>query len=132
MKPRDAVFARDRMSCVMCGGTYSLNLHHRRTRGMGGTKRPESNLPANLLVLCGSGTQGCHGWVTQNPDLARERGYVVRQHADPEQVPVVAHGAWVFLRNDGTADRIDMTCPIQGFDDCTDGTPCIACPRGAA
>lgn len=99
---RDRVFARDGLACVMCGSTYQLTLQHRRCRGAGGTRRPETNGLANLIVLCGSGTTGCHGWAEANPSAARARGYRVPQHANPSDVPVIVHGVWSWLCDDGT------------------------------
>ena len=50
--------------CARCGKdvTYiQSSIQHRKARGMGGTNDPSINSPANLIVLCGSGTTGCHG-----------------------------------------------------------------------
>lgn len=130
-KVRDLVYGRDGMSCALCGSTYALTLQHRRARGMGGTKRTSTNSPAALVVLCGSGTTGCHGMIESQPDLARSRGYRVGQYVEPPDVPILWHGAWVFLCDDGTVHRIGGGCPIPGWDGCSDQTPCIACPRAA-
>lgn len=129
---RDLVYARDGMACTLCGSTYPLTLQHRRARGMGGTLRPETNSPAALVVLCGSGTTGCHGLIEAQPDLARARGYRVGQYVDPADVPILWHGSWRFLTAEGRAVPIGATCPIPDFDDCTDGSACIACPRAIA
>jgi hypothetical protein len=59
---------------------------------MGGTSRPESNGPANLLLLCGSGTTGCHGRIESNRSEAYEKGWLVGQVNDPREVPV-----WISL-----------------------------------
>lgn len=93
---RDTVFARD-LSCIVCRETYQLQVHHRRPRGAGGTSRPESNQAANLVLLC----LEHHAWVESNRDVARNSGYLVPQHADPTDVPIVRHGQWVWLSNDG-------------------------------
>lgn len=105
---RDRVFGRDGMACVMCSGTYPLTLQHRRARGMGGTRRADTNGMAALIVLCGSGTTGCHGWTEANPTLALERGYRVAQHQTPADVPLVWHGAWVLLTDDGAVHHLPM------------------------
>jgi hypothetical protein len=55
---------------------------------MGGTSRPEVNEPANLILLCGSGTTGCHGAVEANRTLAVENGLLLPAGAVPEEVPV--------------------------------------------
>ncbi|WP_018807296.1 hypothetical protein [Salinispora arenicola] len=57
---------------------------------MGGTSRPDVNQPGNLLLLCGDGVSGCHGWATVG-DVAEatRRGVVVPLGcADPAGVPV--------------------------------------------
>jgi len=83
---------RDHHVCVHCGTTgHGLSTHHRRNRGMGGSRWAGINLPTNLLTLCGDGTTGCHGWVTEHPTQARELGLAVSLHADPATVPVTTH-----------------------------------------
>lgn len=82
--------------CERCGirlasamqRALGYSIHHRRPRGMGGTSRTDANSPANLLLLCGSGTTGCHGWVEANREAALEQGFLVRQGDDPAAVPV--------------------------------------------
>lgn len=74
---------------------------------MGGDRRPDTNEAANLLLLCGSGTTGCHGWVHQWPDLAMERGWLVSRWGGPAELPVrlALHG-WVRLSDDGSWARV--------------------------
>lgn len=96
-KVRDLVHARDESRCIVCGETYLLQVHHRRPRAAGGTRRPETNGPANLVVVC----LEHHVWLEKNRDLARQRGYLVRQHVDPADVPLVHCGEWVYLTDDG-------------------------------
>lgn len=97
------VWQRDQGRCVRCGrpavGEWSIQ--HRRARGMGGTRRPDANSAANLVVLCGSATTGCHGWVESHPTEAARWGYRVAQNQDPAQVAVWWHGRWVGLTEDG-------------------------------
>jgi hypothetical protein len=54
---------------------------------MGGTSDPSANGTANLLVLCGSGTTGCHGWVESNRASARDLGLLVSQWDTPDDIP---------------------------------------------
>ena len=87
--------------CARCGrdGVY---IHHRRARGMGGTKRPEINLPSNLLFLCGTGTTFCHGWIEHNRAEARVNGWLLRSGDDPCKVAVLLwDGRRVLLDDDG-------------------------------
>lgn len=70
---------------------------------MGGSSRPDTNGPQNLIVLCGNGTEGCHGWVESNREAALECGWLVLQSADPAREPVLVRGhRWVWLAADGT------------------------------
>ena len=77
---------------------------------MGGTDRPELNLPSNLLSLCGSGTTGCHGDIESNRTLAYEKGWIVKRDHDAAETPVeisidmpgvAAIKKMVFLTDDG-------------------------------
>lgn len=95
---RRQVAARDTGRCVCCGAFVvdpeSMHAHaqwsiqHRKARGMGGTKDPAVNDPTNLLVLCGSGTTGCHGRVETNRAWARDAGFAVSKWANPAVIPV--------------------------------------------
>jgi 5-methylcytosine-specific restriction protein A len=103
LKVRDLVFQRDGSACVVCRDTYQLQVHHRRPRGAGGTQRPESNEAANLVVVCLTH----HSWLESQRELARQRGYLVPQHANPEDVPIVWCGVHVYLRADGSVEPVD-------------------------
>lgn len=65
---------------------------------------PWINLPANLLLLCGSGTTGCHGWIEAHRGDSLDLGWLVSRNSKtlPEDVPVphVLHGL-VLLDNVG-------------------------------
>jgi hypothetical protein len=79
------VDARDQQCCVRCGKWLSNNgsRHHRQRRAVGG------HLVVNLILLCGSGTTGCHGWVHANPARARAEGLIVRASiVDVGMVPI--------------------------------------------
>jgi hypothetical protein len=72
---------------------------------MGGAwHREDTNSPANLVILCGTGTGSCHGWVESNRSKAYELGLLVRQNAAPSQVPIhhAVHGL-CWLTDDGEA-----------------------------
>jgi hypothetical protein len=69
---------------------------------MGGSKRPELNQPANLLVLCGSGTTGCHGRIESDRSDAIEAGIILYSQDVPEQRPFQDNlGQWWNLDNQG-------------------------------
>lgn len=80
-----AVDTRDKQRCVRCGVWIQNNgsRHHRMRRAAGG------HVIANIILLCGSGTTGCHGWVHANPAEARADGLIVRSTVlDITRVPL--------------------------------------------
>ena len=89
--------------CEICGLALHDGLvwreahsfHHRRPRGMGGTRDKAANSPANLLLLCGSGVTGCHGRIERERSTAYIYGWLVRQGDDPAQAPV-----WVWRQGE--------------------------------
>lgn len=105
-----AVDFRDQQKCVRCGVwiAYGGSRHHRQRRRDGG------HLVANIVLLCGSGTTGCHGWAHANPKAARACGLIVRSSVpDVCLVPleiidldVSLHPSYVTLSEDG--QRIPM------------------------
>jgi hypothetical protein len=98
---------RDNNTCVVCGVHVGDggNVHHRRNRGMGGSRA--ANAISNLLVACGSPSSGCHGLLTERPwEIDAERyGWVLPTNgsADPATVPVlVAWLGWALPLADGS------------------------------
>lgn len=79
-----------------CGSVLGMprervSVQHRRAQGMGGTALAETNANlANLLILCGTGVTGCHGWAEVGErELAERRGLWVRhEYRDGVPVPV--------------------------------------------
>lgn len=93
-----AVDARDEERCFRClvpvrGGSR----HHRQLRRFG------DHSPANLLLLCGSGTTGCHGWVHAHPAEAYRHGWLVHGWDTPAAVPVLGDRGrrWWVLTTEG-------------------------------
>jgi len=106
---RELVNARSGWKCERCGKRGDMQYHHRRARGMGSTKRPESNLAANCLHL----DSACHAEIESRRAVAYENGWLVRQQEAPTDVPVLRRGVWVLLDNDGGYVR--WTAPgVQG------------------
>ena len=98
-KSAEAVKNRDEF-CVRCGRGGS-NVHHRRMRSQS-PKAVVHNLE-NMIVLCGSGSSGCHGWVHGNPEESYKQGWLVESWQSPEDVPVrYASGDFYYLNNRGT------------------------------
>lgn len=77
--------------------------HHRQGRRLG------DHGAANLVLLCGSGTTGCHGWAHANPRAARELGLIVSAYADAVATPIYLEHLrqWAHLETNG--DRIMIT-----------------------
>lgn len=96
---RRQVATRDEGRCIACGTAVvdpdtmqpyaTWSIQHRTARGMGGTRNPAINAPANLLVLCGDGVSGCHGYVEHHRTWAQDHGFAVSRYQDPELIPVV-------------------------------------------
>lgn len=111
-KTRFAVLARAFYNCERCGRDflgYPVSVHHRRPRMMGGSKNPALHKCANLLVLCGTGTSGCHGWVESNRDKARELGYLIQKVESAHEIPFQdINEKWWVIDNDGTKKRFDL------------------------
>jgi hypothetical protein len=105
---RDKLAVRSGGHCELCGLARATNWHHRKNRSQGGGH----NL-ANAMHLCGSGTTGCHGMVTESPARAYDRGWSVRSGFSPDAVPLVFQGSWALLSDDGGVFR-----PPQGPSRC--------------
>lgn len=78
---------RDAGWCIRCGKP-SRQLHHRQLRSQGGRHVPE-----NLITLCGSGTQLCHGYVHSHIRESLDSGWLVSGTADPALIPVMVFSA---------------------------------------
>lgn len=87
--------------CERCCAGGRLDVHHRRARKAGGTKRPEINSPENLLVLCRS----CHHAITNTNGHRADyefEGLVIREDLrDSADVKVLLAGGWFLLDSSG-------------------------------
>lgn len=106
---RQLVVDRAMGCCEICGRRIfdrddrpiaEYSIHHRRARGMGGRSGPEINSPANLLLLCGSGVTGCHGYVESHRAEAYTNGWLIRADHNPAHVPVLLEGNDLYLHDD--------------------------------
>ncbi|HSE46092.1 MAG TPA: hypothetical protein VLA89_12270 [Gemmatimonadales bacterium] len=60
--------------CALCGETEPLTLHHI-------SNKPRDDVEANLVMLCGSGTTGCHGMIEAwDPRKRAELATYIREH----------------------------------------------------
>lgn len=104
------ILDRSQRCCEACGvglgpeRGVDWSVQHRVPRGMGGTRWEGSNLPSNLMVLCGSGTTGCHGFAESHRAHAIGCGWLVSSHADPAQHPVLIErgSRWVYFADDAS------------------------------
>lgn len=60
----------DMARCEKCGAASPLTRQHLVKRSHGGGWDPR-----NIVILCGSGTTGCHGWAEGNPVEAQAAGW---------------------------------------------------------
>jgi hypothetical protein len=114
----DVVMDRDQGCCVVCGKVLfgyrgrEWSIHHRRAKGMGGTRRPDTNEPQNLISVCGGGNNsGCHGTIHRHPKDAVVMGWTIPKEStvDLETVHLalfarfddVRGTRWVTLTSDG-------------------------------
>lgn len=104
----DLVDARDAYTCARCGHqAQGGSRHHRQLRRHG------DHSPANLVLVCGSGTTGCHGWAHGNPAEAYKTGWLVHSWHNPEHVPIQVAGSrgstWALLDRAGSRHTMSNT-----------------------
>ena len=103
-RTRDIIRKRSNGRCELCGMPLNIygQIHHRRPRGMGGTKRMDSASAANGLYV----HQKCHEKIESNRAHALEMGWLMHQTDDPVQVPVRLWLGWRLLRDDGSIEMV--------------------------
>lgn len=96
---REHVANRAGGRCELCGVPPARHhYHHRRPRGMGGSKRRDTNTCCNLLWLCAT----CHLQVVEvQREKALRNGWLVYQGRDPAAHPVLLWDGWFYLTPDG-------------------------------
>lgn len=121
-KTRRLIRERAKDRCELCGtpAYETAQIHHRKPRGMGGTKNPESRSPANGLLV----HFRCHHRIEMNRADALTNGWLVRQSDDSTAVPVRLHYGMVLLKDDGSFDVLDEKYQSRslGEDDLKDST----------
>lgn len=111
-----AVDIRDNFCCVLCGRAIDGgSRHHRQLRRHG------DHSPANIVLLCGSGTTGCHGWVHAHPAASYAQGWLVHSWHAPELVPLPTAGrhgpVWAFHTRSGLRTTMTTTCALHALDE---------------
>lgn len=80
-------------------------IHHRRPRGLGGSKNPATGQASNALAVC----VVCHSHAESHRSDALDRGWIVRQGHAPAEVPVFRYGRWVLLDDEGGIAPVEVT-----------------------
>lgn len=101
-KVRGQLRMREDNWCAKCGLKYANNAHHRKNRSQGG----QDDL-SNLLLLCGSGTTGCHGYITEHPRDSINHGWSVLSVHNPIDIPVFYRNTWVYLDDLGNMQPVE-------------------------
>ena len=97
-KVRDLIQARAKGICELCQFTnVQLQIHHRRPRGMGGSKQAETNQASNGVLLC----LRCHQLIERFRTDALHTGWLVLQGKHPAETPIWRNKRWVQLGDDG-------------------------------
>lgn len=99
-KTRHLIQARAQHRCELCGTAIRTagQIHHRKARGMGGTKNPESKSASNGLYV----HLKCHAKIEQNRSIAYDNGWLVHNWDSSEDSPVLMWDGWKLLNSDGT------------------------------
>lgn len=95
---------RSRGWCEVCGEVRVQEHHHRRPRGMGGSRLDTTNRASNGLGLC----TGCHRLIEGNRTVAKLHGWLVPQGADPSVRPVSYRGQPALLDDDGNIRYLEV------------------------
>jgi len=99
----EVVLARSGSVCEVCGNAWAEQLHHRRPRASGGSRRVDTNSPANILALCAQ----CHTQVESKRSWAIVHGRLLQQHQDPAVTPVLLRHGWLLLHDNGTTIGVE-------------------------
>ena len=97
--------------CEFCfyPATEEMQIHHRRPRGMGGSKDPVTASPANGVWV----HYHCHRAIEENRQHSLATGYLVHQHRDPRDIPVMMPQVTAFgmlLDDEGGYEPLQEPC----------------------
>ena len=95
---KQVIYARAHGCCELCGlRTDSGDCHHRRPRGMGGSRDKVLGLPSNGLYLC----RRCHDRVESDRQRALVFGWLLETNRVPCARPVRLRDGWFHLGDAG-------------------------------
>lgn len=112
------VDARDEERCSWCGTSLSVlpgSRHHRLRRRDGG------HSVSILILLCGSGTTGCHGRAHSRVRWARANGLIIPAvsriaAADVPEIPVRTRRGWELHPDEGGFELILEAAALERLD----------------
>ena len=70
---------------VRCVAGLMEAKHHRRVKGIGGSRMPETQAASNGISVCNA----CHRFIHEHPVWATENGFLVSQWRMPVEMPVL-------------------------------------------
>ena len=107
---KELVAERAGWSCEVCGKPVtSPQIHHRRPRGMGGTRRKDSASPANALFL----DMECHTWIESNRYTSLTQGFLISQSAVPSGEKFRHHEGWKYLTDAGGYISVTLLTEVE-------------------
>lgn len=111
---RQAIWEREAGMCGSCGRNVMAVggwVHqHRRARGSGGSKAPDTGTVVNGVLQCAP----CNVYTEAHPSWALWAGYRVPQGADPALVPIwIARMGWCLLESWGGYQLVDDPAPDE-------------------
>jgi len=112
-KDRELIRQRADNRCEVCGArmlTYG-QIHHRRPRGMGGTRKREASSLSNALYVHAD----CHARIESNRKRAAHLGWLVGWGRQIESAEVRLWDGWFYLTPEGT--RLPVSAPPSTPDD---------------
>lgn len=90
--------------CVHCGELEAVSPHHRRNRGMGGSKARD--VPSNIIVVC-SWLNNAMEADAKIAEQARANGWKLQAGDHPALTPVFHYSQqWRLLADDYTYQRV--------------------------
>lgn len=110
-KTKEAIWERAKGRCEICGSLALYHqIHHRRPRGMGGSKDPVVGGISNGILV----HPHCHASIESQRETAKKNGWLVSQFADPETTPFKKYDGWAMLNQDGTYTMVQSPDSLGG------------------
>jgi 5-methylcytosine-specific restriction protein A len=111
---RRVITEREGGMCAICGRQRGTQIHHRRPRGMGGSRRHNTSTPACGLLVCDICHLGRDG-VERQRSQALQNGWLVPQNKNPADCKVLYRYEWVRLDDAGGIEPFLERPPDRWF-----------------